>query len=73
MMLVAQNDDPEILEWLSNAVHRGGGFISSLAHAALRADPENYPIIRPVILVMRAKYTEYEPTDQVKAEIRGRS
>lgn len=69
-MLIAQNDDPEILEWLTNAHQRGGGFVSSLASAALRADDENYPIIRPLILQFRAKYPEYEPSDAVKQEIR---
>jgi hypothetical protein len=69
-MLIAQNDDPELLEWLANAHRRGGSFISSLANAALRADPDNYPLLRPVIVQMRAKYQEYEPSDQVKAEIK---
>jgi hypothetical protein len=70
--LIAQNDDPELLEWLANADHTGGGFISSLARAGLVADFENYPLIRPVLMVMRAKYPEYEPTEAVKAEIRNR-
>lgn len=71
-MLIAQNDDPELLEWLANAKQRGGGFISSLATAALVADHANYPIIRPVILQMRGKYPAYEPSDAVKAEIAAR-
>jgi len=70
--LIAQNDDPELLEWLANAVQRGGGFISSLARAALVADEDNYPILRDVLLVMRAKYSQYEPSDAVKREIRER-
>jgi len=71
-MLIAQNDDPELLEWLANANQRGGNFISSMARAALVADWENYPLIRPVILELRKKYTEYEPSDEVKQEIRNR-
>lgn len=71
--MIAQNDDPELLEWLANAERQGGGFISRLAGAALRADNDNYRFIRPVILQMRAKYTEYEPTEVVKQEIRSRS
>lgn len=72
-MLIAQNDDPELLEWLANADRSGGGFISSLASAALRADHENYPLIRPLVLQMRGKYPEYEPSEAVKAEIRERA
>ena len=72
-MLIAQNDDPELLEWLSNAQRRGGGFVSSLASAALRADDENYALIRPLVLQMRDKYPAYEPSDEVKAEIRART
>jgi hypothetical protein len=71
-VLIAQNDDPELLEWLANAQQRGGGFVSSLAKAGLVADPENYPLIRPLILHMRAKYTEYEPSKAVKQELRDR-
>lgn len=59
-MLIAQNDDPEMLEWLNNASQRGGGFISSLAWAGLRADSDNYPVVRPLLLEMRKKYPEYE-------------
>lgn len=72
-ILTAQNDDPELLEWLSNASQRGGGFIQSLANAGLRADHENYPTIRPLLLFFREKYTEYEPSDAVKQEIRERA
>lgn len=70
--MIAQNDDPELLEWLANAEQRGGGFVSRIAGAALRADDGNYPLIRPLMVQLRAKYTEYEPTEDVKAEIRSR-
>jgi hypothetical protein len=65
-MLIAQNDDGELLEWLANAQERGGEFISSLARAALVADWENYPLLRPVLIEMRKKYPAYEPSDAVK-------
>ncbi len=68
-MLIAQSDDPELLEWLSKAAAEGGGFISALARAALVADWENYPFVRPILLVMRQKYRRFEPSDAVKAEV----
>ena len=71
-ILIAQNDDPELLEWLAKADKDGGGFVSSLARAALVADEENYPILRPVLLLMRVKYPAYEPSEAVKQEIRER-
>ena len=40
--------------------------------AGLRADHENYLLVRPLLLTMREKYPEYEPSDAVKEEIRGR-
>jgi hypothetical protein len=49
-ILIAQNDDPGLFEWLCNAHKFGGSFLASLAGAALRADLENYPLVRPVIL-----------------------
>ena len=70
--LVAQNDDGELLEWLANANHRGGGFVSAFARACLVADPENYALIRPVLLELRKKYPYYDPSEQVKQEIRER-
>ena len=70
--LIAQNDDPELLEWLANAQQRGGHFISAIAKAGLQADHENYPIIRNVLMTMRQKYPAYEPSDAVKQEIRER-
>ena len=70
--LVAQSDDPELLEWLASASQRGGGFVQSLANAGLRADHENYRAIRPLLLYFREKYTEYEPSEAVKQEIRDR-
>jgi hypothetical protein len=71
--LVAQSDDPELLEWLANASMRGGDFIKSIANAGLRADPENYCAIRPLLLFFREKYANHEPSDAVKQEIRERS
>lgn len=71
-MLIAQNDDPELLEWLGTADSFGGTFVRSVARAALVADPENYTLIRPLVLELRRKYTKYEPTEAVKQEIRER-
>lgn len=70
--MIAQEDDPELLEWLAKANQDGGGFVSSIARAGLVADDENYPLIRSLLLMMRAKYTRYEPSDDVKREIRDR-
>ena len=67
--MIAQEDDAELLEWQANANQSGGGFVSAIARAALVADDENYPIIRPALLQIRAKYPRYEPSDLVKAEI----
>jgi hypothetical protein len=70
--LIAQTDDPELLEWLAKASQEGGGFVSSVARAGLVADPENYLLILPLLIALRAKYTKYEPSDAVKQEIRER-
>lgn len=70
-MLIAQNDDSELLEWLCNARESGGNFVSSLARAALVADWENYPLLRPALIELRKKYHAYEPTELVKAELKG--
>lgn len=56
--------DPELFDWLQSLVHGdperaiapAGDFLKSLARAALHADWENYPILRPVLLQFRDKY-----------------
>jgi hypothetical protein len=68
--MIAQEDDPELLEWLAKANQEGGGFVSAIARAALVADWENYPLLRPLLVQLRAKYPRYEPSDAVKAELR---
>jgi hypothetical protein len=70
--LIAQNDDPALLEWLANAEKTGGDFVRSIARAGLVADHENYPLIRLVLMALRQKYPAYEPSEAVKEEIRDR-
>jgi hypothetical protein len=70
--LIAQSDEPELLWWLLKACQLGGSFVSSIARAGLVADYENYPLIRPLLLVLREKYPEYEATERLKKEIRSR-
>jgi len=70
--IIAQEDDPELLEWLAKANQDGGGFVSAIARAALVADWENYPLLRPLLIRLRAKYPRYEPSETVKAEIKAR-
>jgi hypothetical protein len=53
--MIAQTDDPELLEWLAKANQEGD---------------ENYPLLRPVLIQLRAKYPRYEPSAAVKEEIR---
>jgi len=65
----AQTDDPLVLEWLTNARQNAGDFLKNLAEAALRADCENYRFVRPIVIVMRAKYPLYEASDVVKKEL----
>jgi hypothetical protein len=67
--MIAQDDDLQVFEWLVNAAAGGGGFVSSFAIAALRADDENYPIIRPALIVLRKKYPVYEQSEFMKQEI----
>lgn len=60
MPLIAQIDDEALFQWLRGAQLHGGGFITAVATAALLADTENYPLLRPFLLTMRAKYPKYD-------------
>lgn len=57
-------EDAALIDWLlgidRNMPHRAGDFLHDLASAALRADPENYPILRPALLHLRKKFPQYE-------------
>jgi hypothetical protein len=57
-MLIATND-PELLDWIVGARDQAGHFLSALAEAALHADWENYPLLRPMLLKMQEKFPKY--------------
>lgn len=69
MILVAQNDHPHILEWLTKAANDGGNFVKHFAQAALVADPDNYPLLRPAVWMMYRKFAKYRPTEAVVLEL----
>lgn len=70
MIRTAQEDHPYILEWLARAANEGGGFLRGFACAALVADWENYPLIRPTLQVLIQKYPRFKPSDEVKRELK---
>ena len=53
------SDDPELHDWLLNASNFAGDFLKTIAWAGLRADWNNYPQLRPVLLHMKDNYPEY--------------
>ena len=66
--MIAQEDD-KLFTWLLNASGHGtmdaaGDFLKNLAEAGLRADPANYPILRPALEKMAAKYPKYGGDDE---------
>jgi len=52
-------EDSELIDWLLNAQMWAGDFLKSIAAAGLRADHENYPVLRPALLVFQAKFPKY--------------
>ena len=58
------HSDPELNPWLLNVINGNhelhvapaGDFLKGIATAALRADPDNYAIMRPMLLEMKLKY-----------------
>jgi len=51
-------DDVELADWLLNAQSFAGDFLRSLAEAGLRADHENYPVLRPGVAVDEREISE---------------
>lgn len=62
---LAASEDPQLFDWLLTAAGHnqprpaGGDFVRTLAEAALRADWENYAMLRPTLLAMQVKYPDY--------------
>jgi hypothetical protein len=54
-----RSTDQELSTWILNVSLHAGGFLSTLAEAAMHADPQNFAILRPVLLQMKKKYPDY--------------
>ncbi|MGH9685270.1 MAG: hypothetical protein ACRD4S_16870 [Candidatus Acidiferrales bacterium] len=53
--------DEEMMNWLLNLwPMNAGDFLQSIAEAAMRADHENYEMIRPLLLQLKSKYPKYD-------------
>ena len=60
MTVTSGHADPELTGWLLNVVNSNAGdFLRDLAKAALRADHENYPLLRPALLEISKRYPKY--------------
>jgi hypothetical protein len=60
--MIAEMDEV-LSHWLFGILHgmpeRPGDFLRSVAQMAFRADAENYAILRPALLELKAKYPAY--------------
>jgi hypothetical protein len=56
-------EDEELLDWLYGVSNsrptEAGGFLRTIVEAAQRADSENYPLLRPVLVQLKSKYPTY--------------
>lgn len=55
-------NDPMLLNWLFNAANFAGDFLKDISNGALRADWNNYPLLRPFLLYLKEKYPLYDQT-----------
>lgn len=55
--------DKELVHWLYGVLHgtptQPGDFLKEIVGAAFRADAENYIIMRPALVQLKAKYPKY--------------
>ena len=54
-----QEDEEPIGKWLLAAHECGGSFVKMFAETSMRADSENYLILRPALLQLMQKYPSY--------------
>ena len=59
-------EDEELQDWLYGVMSGrpvpAGDFLKAIVDAATRADWQNYPLLRPVLLQLRDKYPQYSFT-----------
>jgi hypothetical protein len=58
-----REDEEEVRRWIyginqAEPVH-AGGFLHSFAQTLCRADETNYPLLRPALLALKAKFPKY--------------
>jgi len=53
-------EDDALRCWYRGALDRGGAFTVHIVSAAMSADPENYRLLRPVMLKLKEKWPEFE-------------
>lgn len=65
--LLAEQDDEDIQRWIyavaNDAPQPAGDFLKKVVAAALHADPDNYPLLRPAIIVLKRKFPNYRMDD----------
>lgn len=52
--------DPELDTWVDNLQRmHAGSFLECVHYVAVTADHQNYELVRPVLLQLKAKYPKY--------------
>jgi hypothetical protein len=61
-----REDEEEVRRWI-HGINQAepshpGGFLEVFARAVCHADPTNYPLLRPAVLALKAKFPKYRFT-----------
>lgn len=74
---VLPSDDAELLDWLRVAAGQtprpaAGDFVRTIAEAGLRADRDNYELLRPALLKLKAKYPQHSRSaEEIRKDLEG--
>jgi hypothetical protein len=64
-----REDEEEVRRWIIGINQaqptQPGGFLEAFAAAVCRADPTNYPVLRPAVLALKAKFPKYRFTGEL--------
>jgi hypothetical protein len=68
-------DDTELGEWvMALGGERSGHFLCALAEAVMKADAEDYSVIRPALVNLKRKYPDADPVpEQIPDEVTNRN
>lgn len=75
MPMIAEQEEADVQRWIwgvaNSSPTEAGDFLQAFVKAVLRADHQNYPLLRPAVIALKAKFPKYNwELEELKEEPR---